>query len=150
MGRIRVVTESIEETEKVAVDLASTISAPTLLCFHGDLGAGKTTFIKALASYLTGVSKDEVSSPTFTLLNIYEGKIPLYHFDLYRLKDEEDFLNLGFDEILTSNSGVFCIEWVERILPLIENLKKSSQDTLRILNLHFKVIEETKREIIIE
>lgn len=107
-----------EETMAFAKDYGQSLRPNTLLCFRGDLAAGKTTFVKGLVEGLAGISADEVSSPTFSYLNIYEGKVPVYHFDLYRLRDVEEFLSMGFDEYFTAG-GVCCIEWTERIASLI-------------------------------
>lgn len=89
-----------------------------ILCLFGDLGAGKTTFVKGVLEGLHGEGDQEVTSPTFTYLNIYPGTTPLYHFDLYRLRDADEFLSMGFEEFLHSN-GVCCLEWSEKIQPLI-------------------------------
>lgn len=89
----------------------------SIVCFYGDLGAGKTTFIKGLAAGILGSSGEEVISPTFTYLNIYHGKNSpksLYHFDLYRLRDADEFLGMGFDEMFDAG-GICCIEWAEKI-----------------------------------
>lgn len=89
----------------------------SIVCFYGDLGAGKTTFIKGLAESVLGNFEEEITSPTFTYLNSYQGKIPLYHFDLYRLADVDEFLSMGFDELFDAG-GVCCIEWAEKLSPL--------------------------------
>jgi tRNA threonylcarbamoyladenosine biosynthesis protein TsaE len=112
------ITSSPEETIALGDQLGGTLQAPAVLCFFGDLAAGKTTFIKGLAAGL-GVGKElEVSSPTFTYLNIYPGKWPIYHFDLYRLQDADAFLSMGFDEYLFAE-GICCIEWSEKIASLL-------------------------------
>lgn len=85
-----------------------------VVCLHGDLGSGKTTIVKGIAKGFGGLREDEVNSPTFVYLNIYDGEKPVYHFDLYRLNDPEDFFHLGFDDYLFSE-GVCCIEWADRI-----------------------------------
>lgn len=90
----------------------------SVVCFFGDLGAGKTTLIKGIVLGVTAIPIDQVSSPTFVYLNIYEGDCPVYHFDLYRLRDSEEFVSMGFDEFL-SLTGVCCIEWSERIESLL-------------------------------
>lgn len=84
----------------------------------GDLGAGKTTFIKGLAAAVAGCSPEDVNSPTYVYLNIYEGPQTVYHFDLYRLRDVDEFLGMGFDEYLFAG-GVCCLEWSERIESLL-------------------------------
>ncbi|MFN4174861.1 MAG: tRNA (adenosine(37)-N6)-threonylcarbamoyltransferase complex ATPase subunit type 1 TsaE, partial [Parachlamydiaceae bacterium] len=95
----------------------ATLNSDSIVCLFGELGAGKTTFIRGLAEGL-GIDPGQVSSPTFVYLNIYEGQTPLYHFDLYRLNGVEAFLSMGFDEILFS-PGIKCIEWSERISEIL-------------------------------
>lgn len=85
-----------------------------MLAFFGDLGTGKTTFIRYLAEALSGIAQESVTSPTFQYLNIYSGKVTVYHFDLYRLQGASDFVHMGFDELL-GGDGICCIEWAERI-----------------------------------
>lgn len=111
-------TGSPEETFAFGEQLARELKPGTVLSFFGDLAAGKTTLIKGLASAVTGCSPDAVSSPTFVYLNIYEGTQTVYHFDLYRLKSADEFLEMGFDEMLFSE-GITCIEWSERITSLL-------------------------------
>lgn len=89
----------------------------SILALHGDLGAGKTTFSGGVAEGL-GI-QDPIQSPTFVFMNQYEGRLSLFHFDLYRMSGVDDFLGLGFDEFL-SGGGVSLIEWPERIIPLLE------------------------------
>lgn len=93
--------------------MAHQLQGKGILALTGDLGAGKTTFVQGLA---IGMGIDEpIQSPTFVLLNAYHG---LYHFDLYRLKQEDDFKNLGFDEYF-EKEGICAIEWPERIAKLL-------------------------------
>lgn len=106
-------THSSEETEAAGAHFAATLRGNETIAFFGDLGAGKTTFLKGMISALTGCSPSEITSPTFNYLNIYEGKIPVYHFDLYRLKAAEQFEGAGFSEYL--QMGVCCLEWAEKI-----------------------------------
>lgn len=103
---------------QIAKNFARQLSANSVVCFYGDLGAGKTTFIKGLASALSGCSPQEVNSPTFVYLNIYEGNRIVFHFDLYRLDSESEFLSMGFEETFCAN-GICCIEWAEKIESLI-------------------------------
>lgn len=118
------VTEAAAETKQAGRKLAKQLKPNSVLAFQGELGAGKTTFIKGLISELAGVAEDTVVSPTFCYLNIYSGgRLAVYHFDLYRLKDEQDFLKLGFDEYLNAE-GVCCIEWSEKIPTLLPAHKK--------------------------
>lgn len=108
------ITHSPEETFRIGAQIASTLQDNSVVCFFGDLGAGKTTLIKGLASSAAEIDPREVHSPTFTYLNIYEGKRTVYHFDLYRLDGPEDFIGMAFDEYLCAG-GICCMEWSERI-----------------------------------
>lgn len=99
--------------------LARQVSSGGMIAFFGDLGTGKTTLAKALISSLTGLDPREISSPTFTYLHFYEDLLPIYHFDLYRLKNEEEFLEKGFLDYLSEEKGVILIEWAERIQKLL-------------------------------
>ena len=105
------ITTSAEETETVGRALAGTLTAGTLLALRGDLGAGKTAFVRGLAAGLG--CEGRVTSPTFTIVNEYEGKLPLFHFDLYRLEGEDELYDIGFDEYL-ARGGVCAVEWSER------------------------------------
>lgn len=111
-------SHSLEETLAVSRLLASRLHKNSVVCFFGELGSGKTTFIKGLTSAIANYPAEDVSSPTFTYLNIYHGSISVYHFDLYRLRDEDEFLSMGFDEFFSAG-GICCIEWSERIQALI-------------------------------
>lgn len=129
-------TSSPEETEALGRELAQLLPSSATVCLYGDLGAGKTTLIKGIASQLSGVSPHEINSPTFTYLNIYEGKRTVYHFDCYRLESVEGFLGRGFDEYL---EGLCLIEWPERIEPLLP--KPCVTITLRYDGAEKRVIE---------
>ena len=90
------VSHSELETLQCGYELGKLLEPNSILCFFGDLGAGKTTFIKGLASAIAGCSLEEVNSPTYVYLNIYEGQKTVYHFDLYRLRDVDEFLGMDF------------------------------------------------------
>jgi tRNA threonylcarbamoyladenosine biosynthesis protein TsaE len=104
-------TRGEEETSATGERLASRVTAGELILIHGPLGAGKTAFVRGLARGL-GVAEDEVSSPTFTLIQEYRGRLVLYHVDLYRLAERE-VDELGLDDLLASG-GLVAIEWPER------------------------------------
>jgi tRNA threonylcarbamoyladenosine biosynthesis protein TsaE len=113
MATRTVTTRSEEETSAVGRGLAALLSAGDVLLLYGDLGAGKTAFVRGLAEGL-GVSRDEVSSPTFTLIQEYRGgRLPLFHVDLYRIEDPREFDELGLDEI--AEDGVLAIEWADKL-----------------------------------
>jgi len=96
-------------------DLAGTLSPGDVVLLHGELGSGKTAFVKGLAEGL-GIARDEVSSPTFTLVQEYRGgRLPLVHVDLYRLNDPREVEDLGLDEIAVD--GVLAVEWADKLPP---------------------------------
>lgn len=115
---LKKITESAAETRSLGVAFGKQLPPNAIVCFFGDLGAGKTTFIQGLAEGVLGTPDNIVNSPTFTYLNIYKGKLTLYHFDLYRLRDADEFLSMGFDETFDAG-GVCCVEWAEKIAPLL-------------------------------
>ncbi|HEX2580129.1 MAG TPA: tRNA (adenosine(37)-N6)-threonylcarbamoyltransferase complex ATPase subunit type 1 TsaE [Rhabdochlamydiaceae bacterium] len=117
-------THSSEETEAAGARFAASLHGNETIAFFGDLGAGKTTFLKGMISALTGCSTAEITSPTFNYLHLYEGEKIVYHFDLYRLTSAEQFDRAGFSEYL--NTGICCIEWAEKIA------SKLPPETIRI------------------
>ncbi len=106
-----VVTTSEDETAKAGARLGATLRGGEVLLLYGDLGAGKTAFVRGLARGI-GAAPDDVSSPTFTLIQEYRGRMTLHHVDLYRLRPEE-IDDLGLDELTTPDS-VVAIEWADR------------------------------------
>jgi len=110
---LNVVTHSEHETADVGSQLAARLTAGSVVLLYGDLGAGKTAFVKGLAEGL-GASRDDVSSPTFTIMQEYRGgRLPLFHVDLYRLNDPREIEDLGLDEIAAD--GVLAIEWADKL-----------------------------------
>jgi tRNA threonylcarbamoyladenosine biosynthesis protein TsaE len=114
---IRLMSHTEAETSAIAACVAQCLRPGDVLCLHGDLGAGKTRFVQGLAAAL-GCEQDAVLSPTFVLVHEYHGRLPLYHVDAYRLRDADEFLELGGEELLAGD-GVCCIEWAERIAVVI-------------------------------
>lgn len=112
-----VITDSEEETQKLAQSYAEQLEPGDVVCLNGPLGAGKTQFVKGLASYY-GINPSDVLSPTFTLIHEYEGRLPIYHFDCYRMETPEEALEIGAEEYFYGE-GVSIIEWPEKILPFI-------------------------------
>lgn len=108
------ISKSAIETFEIGLNLGRTISAPLVICFFGELAAGKTTLIKGIVAGAAQLDPSQVQSPTFSYLHLYEGEKKVYHFDLYRLRDIDEFLSMGFDEYLEKD-GICCIEWSERI-----------------------------------
>ena len=107
-----VVTHAPQETAALAEQLGAAAESGTVLCLVGDLGAGKTLFTQGFARGL-GVT-EEVTSPTFALMNQYCGRLPVTHFDLYRLEREEELDEIGFYEFAEPSGGVVLIEWADK------------------------------------
>jgi tRNA threonylcarbamoyladenosine biosynthesis protein TsaE len=112
------VSASPEQTESLGIMLAGLLQPGDFIALHGELGAGKTRFAQGVA-YGLGISRETpVTSPTYTLLNIYPAKVPLYHFDLYRLNSDADAYDAGFDEFFQGD-GVSLVEWPQRLVRLL-------------------------------
>lgn len=111
------ISNNLEETTEFAKQFASMLQSGDVVLLTGDLGAGKTTFVKAVAKELgfTGL----VTSPTFTLLNEYNAKFPIYHFDMYRLKSANEAIESGLDEILRGSEGVCFVEWPQKVAGIL-------------------------------
>ena len=129
------ITHSPEETEKVGAALGQVLTPGTILAYRGDLGAGKTAFTRGLARGL-GCS-EPVTSPTYTIVNEYlSGRIPLFHFDMYRLRSADDLWGIGWDDYL-DRGGVCAVEWSENVEDAMEDaifitIEKLGEDARRI------------------
>lgn len=107
------ITNSPEETEKIGAAIGKIIPAGTVLAYRGDLGAGKTAFTRGLARGL-GFT-EAVTSPTYTIVNEYlGGRLPLFHFDMYRLSSADDLFDIGWEDYL-DRGGVCAVEWSENV-----------------------------------
>ena len=109
----KIISRSPEETVKLGECLGKALGRGDIVCFFGALGTGKTTLIKGIAKGLR-INQLKVNSPTFVLMNIYDGRLPLFHFDLYRLDNIAEISAIGYDEFLYDD-GVAVIEWAERL-----------------------------------
>lgn len=109
---MRLISKSTDETERCGEQLAFSLLPGTVLAFTGSLGAGKTAFTRGLARGLGCTCR--VTSPTFTIVNEYEGNIPLFHFDLYRLSSSDELYDIGWDDYL-ARGGICAVEWSERV-----------------------------------
>ncbi len=113
------ITTSPQETEAVGEKLAELLRPGTILAYRGDLGAGKTAFTRGLARGLG--YRDMVTSPTYTIVNEYlGGRLPLFHFDMYRLGSEEDLWDIGWEDYL-ERGGVCAVEWSENVPQAMEH-----------------------------
>ena len=129
------ITHSPEETEALGAALAQKLLPGAVIAYRGDLGAGKTAFTRGLARGL-GI-KDPVTSPTYTIVNEYlDGRLPLFHFDMYRLHSSDDLWDIGWEDYLDRN-GVCAVEWSENVEDAMENainvtIEKLGEDARRI------------------
>ncbi len=135
---IRLISEQEETTYEIGFKLGTLLEAGDVVCLTGDLGAGKTTMTKAIAKAL-GVEED-VTSPTFTIVHEYLGRIPVYHFDVYRIRRLEEMEDLGYEEYFYGN-GVCLVEWASEIESLVPeerlwiDIKRGVGDNRRILDI---------------
>jgi len=116
-----VTTRSEEETFELARRMASGFKGKEVVLLSGELGAGKTVFAKGLAAGAGVVATDRVSSPSFTLVNVYEGRWPVFHIDLYRLEREAEILDLGWEDYL--GEGIVVVEWAERLTLPVDGIR---------------------------
>jgi len=116
-----VTTRSEEETFELARRMASDFKGKEVVLLSGELGAGKTVFAKGLAAGAGVVATDRVSSPSFTLVNVYEGRWPVFHIDLYRLEREAEILDLGWEDYL--GEGIVVVEWAERLTLPVDGIR---------------------------
>ena len=136
MNNCSFISHSVAETESFAEQLAKSFTGGEVLLLKGDLGAGKTHFVKGLARGL-GID-DVVTSPTFALHNSYSGRLTLNHFDFYRIEDSEEVAILGLDEYFYDKQGVAAIEWSQNVANLLPKhcitvaIDKIDDDTRKI------------------
>ena len=129
------ITNSPAETEKIGAALSKILTPGTVIAYRGDLGAGKTAFTRGLARGL-GVA-DPVTSPTYTIVNEYlGGRMPLFHFDMYRLHSADDLWDIGWEDYL-ERGGICAVEWSENVAEAMEDpvfitIEKLGEDTRRI------------------
>lgn len=130
-------SHSEQETEQLGEQVARKLPRGTVIAYTGELGMGKTAFTRGLARGLG--CRGRVTSPTFTIVNEYDGATPLFHFDLYRLDGEDDLFDIGWDDYL-ARGGVCAVEWSERIdsaLPpdtLTVSIARGEHDNDRIIS----------------
>lgn len=151
---MRIEAHNLKDTELIGEVIAKNLEKGTVLCLDGDLGAGKTTLTQFIAKNF-GV-KEYITSPTFTIIKEYEGKMPFYHMDVYRIEAEDDMYDLGYEEYIYSE-GITIIEWSDKIRNMLpENrinieIQRNSTDTGRILYItgkghtYDKITEELKK-----
>ena len=130
------ISNSEQETYNIARSLAEQITNNTVICLNGEMGAGKTVFVRGFASFF---NITDTSSPTFTIVNEYKGTRDIYHFDVYRLSDEDEFYDIGGEEYF--GKGICIIEWSD-------NIKEAIPENC--IKIYINKLGENEREIIIE
>jgi tRNA threonylcarbamoyladenosine biosynthesis protein TsaE len=133
---LSIISHSEQETAALARKLAVSFLSGDVLILKGDLGSGKTTFVRALAE-ARGVDESQINSPSYTLVNEYAGNPPIYHIDLYRLGDLSELTEIGWDDFL-SRDGIVLVEWGERAEHRLPD---------RYYLAEFKIIDDTQRQI---
>lgn len=130
--------KSLDELDKVAQTVLNSLDGRTVVAFDAPMGAGKTTLISRIAEQLG--AEDDVTSPTFAIVNQYEGERTIYHFDMYRIERVEEALDFGCEEYISS--GELClVEWPEKIEPLLP------EDTMVV---KIEILSDTERRFIIK
>ena len=120
MSTTEYITHSAEETIALGRELVAKLRELRIVILHGDLGAGKTTLVKGIAEGLQAASRDDVTSPTFTLIHEYRGpEVTLYHVDLYRIETERELATLGLDELFAEDGNLVLLEWGEKFPRLV-------------------------------
>jgi len=132
------ISNSTEETYNFAKEFIKTIPGNSVLALRGDLGSGKTIFTKGIAEGLS--ITEDITSPTFSLMETYEADIPLHHFDLYRIENVNEFANLRFEEYWESD-GISVIEWPEKAGALLPEKR---------IDITIEYIDENRRKITVE
>ena len=138
MGTMEQFSGSERETEELGAVFAQGLGPGNVVAFTGDLGAGKTAFVRGMARGL-GIPH-RVTSPTFTIVNEYEdGRLPLFHFDMYRLRSSEDLFDIGWEDFL-SRGGVCAVEWSETVADALEDcihvdIRRGEGDSDRIISI---------------
>lgn len=131
------VTKSLEESIALGKKIGSKLRPGDIVGFYGELGSGKTTMIKGVAMGLGVKEQDIVKSPSFIMINEYKGRYPIYHIDLYRVRNIEEVLSIGFEDYLYGD-GVCLIEWAE---------KAEGQLPENIIKIEFESVSLTERKI---
>jgi len=129
---------SEEETEKIAAEFAKTLQKGDFIAFFGDLGSGKTAFVRGVASVLCPGAR--VASPTYAIVNEYRGEMPIFHFDMYRILDDDSLYSVGFYDYF-DRDGVIFTEWSENIVFALPEKR---------YDITFRKTGETSREITVE
>ena len=135
--KVYITTHSVQETRQLGRKIGTLLKQPLIIALIGDLGSGKTAFVQGLAQGLDVPADYYITSPTFTLINEYPGRLALIHIDLYRLETVRDLEDIGLDELLY-DQAVLAVEWADK---LTDNLADS------YLSMQFEIIDDEYRKI---
>ncbi|MDM7997019.1 MAG: tRNA (adenosine(37)-N6)-threonylcarbamoyltransferase complex ATPase subunit type 1 TsaE [Acidobacteriota bacterium] len=145
---MELLSTSPEETQKIGAEIGRSLPIPGIVLLRGDLGAGKTTLTRGIAQGLGLADTSLVNSPSFTLVNVYQGICPIYHVDLYRLEGARDLYSIGLDDFMGSE-GVTIIEWSERLTDKIEDATEveitDAGDDQRLLRIYASAKKSSRR-----
>jgi len=145
---MELLSTSPEETQKIGAEIGRSLPIPGIVLLRGDLGAGKTTLTRGIAQGLGLADTSLVNSPSFTLVNVYQGICPIYHVDLYRLEGARDLYSIGLDDFMGSE-GVTIIEWSERLTDKIEDATEveitDAGDEQRLLRIYAPAKKASRR-----
>lgn len=131
------ITHNSKETYNIAKFIGKHIIAGTIITLNGDLGCGKTFFTQGLATGLDISDKYYITSPTYNIINEYQGRLPLYHIDFYRINEPSELIEIGFYDIIDGD-GVTVIEWAEKFMNEIKNIS---------IDIQFQMLDENSRNI---
>lgn len=140
MGKVVIISKSVDETIGLGKVIGRNIMPGSVVSLVGNLGAGKTHLIKGIAQGLDVPDVEDVTSPTFTLMNEYEGRLMIYHIDAWRLQDSGQLEAVGFDE-LCAGPGVILVEWADRTSSIV--------DSYEPIHIEIEHVDDTSRKITI-
>ncbi|MSR76751.1 MAG: tRNA (adenosine(37)-N6)-threonylcarbamoyltransferase complex ATPase subunit type 1 TsaE [Candidatus Omnitrophica bacterium] len=140
-SKLIMVCGDVDETLGLAQSFSQILKGGDAVALQGTLGSGKTVFVKGLALGLGLAHADEVKSPTFVLMHVYPTRIPLYHFDLYRLEEDKELEAIGFEDFVSDPKAICCVEWAEK------GIRYFPKSTYRV---HLEILRDTERKITIE
>jgi len=135
---MKIIANNLQETEKIGKIISHHLEKGTVVCLDGDLGVGKTALTQFIAREF-GV-KEYITSPTFTIIKEYQGLLPFYHMDVYRIESEDDMYDLGYDEYIYSE-GVTIIEWSEKIKAILPEDR---------ININIQRLDDNRRTLFID
>lgn len=136
--KLEIISKSVADTENAGAAFARSLKPGTVVAMYGDLGAGKTAFVRGMAKGLGSASR--VTSPTFTIVNEYDGDTELFHFDMYRLKSSDELFDIGWEDYL-GRGGICVVEWSENVRDAFDGTE---------ISVTIEKLSESERKLIVE